>query len=197
MIAMRGHGLDARKVPVDRLNEYLSSAQSESPGLVVLDLDLGRDAEGRWVNAVDMTGLLCSRGWIVLIVSDSADAPELAAAIAAGAVGSVPKSGSFELLLDVVLAAAEGRQVMTDTERQSWLTKHEAFRAWERELSRRLALLSTREREILEQLAEGHRAEEIAERLLVPLATVLAQISAILVKFGVDSPSEAVALIRQ
>jgi len=91
MIAMRGHGLDARKVPVDRLNEYLSSAQSESPGLVVLDLDLaGR--RGRWVNAVDMTGLLCSRGWIVLIVSDSADAPELAAAIAAGAVGSVPRA---------------------------------------------------------------------------------------------------------
>jgi hypothetical protein len=57
----------------------------------VLDLDLGQDANGDWVNGADLVGGLRALGRKVLVVSSSVDRPGVAAAIAAGAIGSVPK----------------------------------------------------------------------------------------------------------
>jgi len=196
-MALRGHGLDAHQVPVKGVEDILARASQLAPGLVVLDLDLGKDDGGRWVNGVELVGALCRTGWKVLVVSGSVDQPGVAAAIAAGAIGSVPKSSSFELLLETVLAAASGRSVMAEGERHGWLTQHRNFQAQERELARRLGRLSVREREVLELLAEGNRAGAIAERFVVSLTTVRTQIRAILVKLEVNSQLEAVAMVRQ
>jgi DNA-binding NarL/FixJ family response regulator len=196
-MALRGHGFDAHQIPVARLSDFLHQASNGPAGLVVLDLDLGRDSEGRWVHGADLVGSLRELGWQVLVVSGSVDQPGVAAAIARGAVGSVPKSSSFETLVRTVGMAAEGKPIMTETERYHWLARHRGYQAREIELSRRLDRLSTREREVLELLAEGHRAGAIAERFVVSMATVRTQIRAILVKLEVNSQLEAVALVRQ
>ena len=60
-----------------------------------------------------------------------------------------------------------------------------------------MELLSPREREVLELLAEGHRAVAIAERFVVSLTTVRTQIRSLLAKLEVTSQLEAVALINQ
>ena len=195
-MALRGHGLDAHQVPVTGVEDILKHARGLAKGLAVLDLDLGTDAEGRWVSGVDLVGALKRNGWKVLVVSGSIDKHGVAAAIAAGAIGSVPKSSSFEALLETVVAAVSGETVMAEVERQLWLTQHRKFQAEERALARRLGRLSVREREVLELLAEGHRAGTIAENFVVSMTTVRTQIRAILTKLEVNSQLEAVALLR-
>ena len=142
---------------------------------MVLDLDLGRDAGGRYVNGADLVEGLRDRGWIVLVVSGSVDEPGTAAAIAAGAVGAVPKSRSFGVLLETAVDAAAGRPVLSESEHQDWVARHRRFQTRERELSRRLSRLSHREREVLELLAAGTRATAITEHFVVSMPTVRTQ----------------------
>jgi DNA-binding NarL/FixJ family response regulator len=196
-MALRGLDFDAHQIPVARIQDFLSRSAGGPTGLVVLDLDLGRDSDGNWVHGSDLVKDLRRLGWKVLIVSGSVDQPGVAAAIAAGAIGSVPKSSTFDRLTSTVMIAAENKPLMTEAEYQHWLALHRRHHAREVELSRRLSRLSNREREVLELLAEGHRAGSIAERFVVSMTTVRTQIRAILTKLEVNSQLEAVALIRQ
>jgi len=61
----------------------------------------------------------------------------------------------------------------------------------------RFAELTERERVVLAELIEGHRAEQIAKDAAVSISTVRSQIKAILQKLGVDSQLAAVALARR
>ncbi len=196
-MALRGHGIDAHQVVPHGSDAILSAAAGLTPGLVVLDLELGRGEDGTHLHGSELVAELKSAGWKVLIVSGSLDQAGTAAAIAAGAIGAVPKSSSFETLLDTVLGAAAGKPVMNDMDRQKWLAVHRACRAAENELNRRLGQLSRREREVLDLLAEGHRAAAIADRFVVSMTTVRTQIRSILAKLEVNSQLEAVALVRQ
>jgi DNA-binding NarL/FixJ family response regulator len=196
-MALRSEGFDAHTLPVACAHDFLGRKAVGPTGLIVLDLDLGQDAEGRYVNGADLVSGLKGLGWKVLVVSASVDRPGVAAAIASGAIGSVPKSRSFDLLLDTVMTAASGDPVMTDAEHQGWLELHHRYLAQEREVSRRLSRLSPREREVLELLTEGVRAAAIAEHFVVSMPTVRTQIRSILAKLDVGSQLEAVALFRQ
>ena len=195
-MALRGQGLEADTVPVGDLERLLDGPPAPA-GVVVLDLDLGRDDHGIYRHGADFVGRLRALNWSVLVVSGSVDQPGVAAAIAGGAIGSVPKSSSFEVLLRTIVTAARGEPVMTEVEHREWVDRHRDYLARERELSRRLARLSRREREVLELLAEGLRAAAIAERLFVSMPTVRTQIRSILTKLEVGSQLEAVALLRQ
>ena len=196
-MALRTVGFGARQVPVSRVGDVLVAPCPGPSGLVVLDLDLGRDAQGKWLCGADLVAGLRTQGWQVLIVSGSVDKPGIASAIAAGAIGSVPKSSSFEALLDTVAAAAAGRPVITEAQRQQWLHRHRAHVVQERELSRRLGRLSNREREVLGLLAQGYRAAAIAEHFVVSMTTVRTQIRSMLAKLEVTSQLEAVALTHR
>jgi DNA-binding NarL/FixJ family response regulator len=195
-MALRGQGLDADTVPVGNLAGLLDGPPAAA-GVVVLDLDLGRDDRGTYLHGADLVGRLREQNWSVLVVSGSVDEPGVAAAIAGGAIGSVPKSSSFEVLLRTIITAARGEPVMSEVEHREWVDRHRHYLARERELSRRLARLSRREREVLELLAEGQRAAAIADRLVVSMPTVRTQIRSILTKLEVSSQLEAVALLRQ
>jgi DNA-binding NarL/FixJ family response regulator len=195
-MALRSEGFDARTLTVACVQDFLGR-EAGPTGLVVLDLDLGQDANGDWVNGADLVGGLRALGWKVLVVSCSVDRPGVAAAIAAGAIGSVPKSRSFDVLLQTVVAAASGEPVMTKAEHQGWLESHRHYITKQRELARRMARLSPREREVLELLTEGMRAAAIAEYFVVSMPTVRTHIRSILAKLQVGSQLEAVALFRQ
>jgi DNA-binding NarL/FixJ family response regulator len=195
-MALRTQGLDARRIPVADLIA-VAEGPAVGAGLVVLDLDLGRDDQGTYRHGADFVSRLRERNWSVLVVSGSVDEPGTAAAIAGGAIGSVPKSSSFDVLLRTVVSATRGEAVMSEVEHREWMDLHRRYLARERELSRRLGRLSRREREVLELLAEGLRAAGIAERLVVSMPTVRTQIRSILTKLEVSSQLEAVALMRQ
>ena len=69
-----------------------------------------------------------------------------------------------------------------------------AHRTWLREGRRPLERLTAREREVLQDLANGHLARDIADRSSVAISTVRSQIKSILGKLGVRSQIQAVAM---
>jgi DNA-binding NarL/FixJ family response regulator len=87
--------------------------------------------------------------------------------------------------------------VMAEEERQRLIRLH--YAEVDRRRTRRAGLdqLTSRERQVLADLAAGKRAATIAEESVVSLATVRAQIRSILAKLGVSSQLEAVALLRE
>ncbi|HEY4005460.1 MAG TPA: response regulator transcription factor [Pseudonocardia sp.] len=196
-MALRMKGFDARQAEVGKFTEVLAQPCPRDGGLVVLDLDLGRDANGNWLSGADLVRGLRAQGWKVLIVSGRVDQSATAVAIAEGALGSVPKSSSFETLLRTVVATAQGRAVMSEAERQAWLARHRSQLVRERAVNQRLGRLSNRERQVLELLAEGLRASAIAEKFVVSMTTVRTQIRSVLTKLEVTSQLEAVALVHQ
>lgn len=87
--------------------------------------------------------------------------------------------------------------MMSPEHRQQLIDVHREQTSARSELKARIDKLTQREREVLGELAQGHRAQAVAEHFVVSLATVRTQIRAILVKLEVSSQLEAVALYRR
>ena len=86
---------------------------------------------------------------------------------------------------------------MTEAQRTGWLLRHHRYRHQDRNRTRRFERLTGRERDVLELLALGYRAPQIAEHFTVSTTTVRTQIRAILAKLDVATQLEAVALTSQ
>ena len=166
-------------------------------GLALLDLDLGRDRSGQRLDGVDLVAPLTERGWRCIVLSSTADRSRVGAALAAGALAAVPKHAPFALLLGKVRAAMAGLPVMAAEARQKLIDSFLVRDAERREIAEKLNRLTRREREVLAELARGHRAQAVADQYVVSLATVRTQIRSVLNKLEVGSQLEAVALYRK
>lgn len=193
-MALRAEGIDAYQIPVADPTTIVVAARGLPAGLVLLDLSLRVELAGQWVDPAELVAPLRGQGKQVVVLSGGYAEPSAAAAIAAGAIGTLPRTISFESLLRTLAAAAAGHPIMTDADRRIWLSRHrdQQQRLWL--LDDRLRRLSLREQQVLGLLADGHRAATIAERFGVPLTTVRTQIRAILTTLEVNSQLEAVAL---
>lgn len=196
-LALHAEGFTAHRAALDTPAVILAQAATLSPGVVVLDLHLGRDRDGNWIDPADLTVQLRRLGWAVLIVTGSRDEESEAAAIAAGAIGSLLKSAAFPTLLATIRAVVAGKSVMTETERRDLLRRHNRLLERRRALTRRFERLSAREREVLDLLGAGYRGAEIAAHFVVSLTTVRTQIRSVLAKLEVNSQLEATALLQQ
>ena len=151
VLGLRSEGLSAHRCRPGGLEQVLAAAAELPPGLVLLDLDLGRDAAGRRIDGLALVQPLIAAGWRVLILSGTSDHTRVGGAL-----------------------AAERRELLAKLER-----------------------LTQREREVLALLADGQRAQAVADHFVVSLATVRTQIRAVLTKLEVGSQLEAVALYRR
>lgn len=195
--ALCRRGIAAQRCAATTIEEILAVARRHPPGLVLLDLDLGRDQRGQPVHGGDAVGALVAIGWEVLVLSGHAGGEnQLAAAVADGAIGLVGKTVPFETLVDTVLDAVDGRPVMSEAERVSWLERNRRNRLAGQARRRVLGRLTARELDVLDRLAAGHRAVAIADDLVLSLTTVRSHIRSILIKLEVRSQLEAVALLR-
>jgi DNA-binding NarL/FixJ family response regulator len=86
---------------------------------------------------------------------------------------------------------------MTPEARRQLIDSHRTQESERRTIEDRLERLTRREREVLAELAQGHRAQAVADRSVVSLATVRTQIRSVLTKLEVGSQLEAVALYRR
>jgi len=158
---------------------------------------LGRDRFGRRFDGVDLVAPLTERGWRCIVLSSTVDRSRVGAALAAGALAAVPKQAPLPLLLGKVRAAMAGLPVMAAEARQKLIDSFLVRDAERREIAEKLDRLTRREREVLAELARGHRAQAVADQYVVSLATVRTQIRSVLNKLEVGSQLEAVALYRK
>lgn len=197
VLGLRSEGLAAHRCRPGDPAAVLAAAAELSPGLVLLDLDLGRDPAGRRIDGLALVEPLLAAGWRVLILSGTSDHARVGGALAAGAAGWVSKSAPFPTLLRAVRDLLAGRDIMPTVRRRQLVELHQTRSAERRELLTKLDRLTQREREVLAQLAAGQRAQAVAEHFVVSLATVRTQIRAVLTKLEVGSQLEAVALFRR
>ena len=194
---LRAEGVPARYARAVDVAGVLVEAESLPAGLALLDLDLGRDRTGRRMEGVDLVAPLVARGWRCIVLSGTADRGRVGAALAAGAAAAVSKHAPFPVLLSKVRAALAGQPIMTPEARRQLIDSHRSQEAERRTVEEKLERLTRREREVLAELAQGHRAPAVADRSGVSLATVRTQIRSVLTKLEVGSQLEAVALYRR
>ncbi len=180
---MRVHGT-AR-----RMDEALERCGRSKPDVVLLDLDLpgvdGIEATERVKRAAPAAK--------VIVMTEVQSPSFIARALAAGACGFVPKSGSVDGLTDVIRRAAAGEMVMPADDLPLVLEEllgSDGSRNGEPTLDR----LTGRETQILRALSEGSSTVEVATELGISRLTVQSHVKSILAKLGVHSKIEAVTL---
>jgi DNA-binding NarL/FixJ family response regulator len=157
----------------------LALAAEREPDVILLDLKLpGRD--GIAVLGELREHRCASRVLVLTSVTDHAAA---AAAVRAGAAGVVYKDVDPDALVRAIRAVHDGHLLLAAEAAGPLL--HPA--SW----SPGLDALTSREREVLAELAQGRSNREIARALHVSEKTVKAHVSSVLAKLGVQDRTQA------
>ncbi|WP_283135348.1 response regulator [Rhizohabitans arisaemae] len=150
------------------------------PDVVLMDLQLGDGIDG--VEATRRVLALPEPPAVLVLTTYDSDA-DIARAVEAGAIGYLLKACPPDELFAAVWAAARGETALSP--------------AVATRMMRRMRdpgpVLTTREIEILELLAQGSGNREIAARLFISEATVKTHLVHIYGKLGVETRTAAVA----
>ena len=123
----------------------------------------------------------------IAIVSASEDAPIVARALDLGASGFIPKSASFDEMRRAVGQLLLGEVYVPDDIRLEGQRDVEVT-----ELIQRIRTLTPQQTRVLDMLGRGLLNKQIAYELGISEATIKAHVSAVLLKLGVDSRTQAV-----
>jgi two-component system response regulator NreC len=127
----------------------------------------------------------------VLILSMHSSEPYIVAALKAGATGYLLKDSADADLLRAVAAVAAGKSFFSPAVARVMLDDYVRQLA-DKGIEDRFDLLSPREREIFQLIAEGHSNKQIAELLSVSVTTVETHRAHILQKLDIHSTAELV-----
>jgi DNA-binding NarL/FixJ family response regulator len=192
-MALEGQGIRAFLPALGTPEALLTRVIEQRPDLVLLDLDLGEEAGDGSV----LVRPLVEAGLRVLIVSASTDVEQIARAVELGALGVVAKNGAFPDLLDSVVAAARGGEVMAPLARLHLLDEARRRREQRMTTLAPFGRLTERESEVLRELTRGRSVAAIARTSVVSEATVRSQVRSILVKLGARTQLEAVVAAQR
>ena len=192
-LALEGHGIRAVLPTLGGPAELLAEVTRSRPDLVLLDLDLGGDLG----DGSTLVRPLVEAGLRVLIVTATSDVEQMARAVELGAVGVAAKNGPFPELLDTVVTAARGGEVMAPVVRLHLLDAARRRREQRASALAPFGRLTERESEVLRELTRGRAVAQIARRSFVSEATVRSQVRSILTKLGVRSQLEAVVAAQR
>lgn len=194
-MALRRHELSVRVLEVPRVSaapRLLQEIRTVDPGVVLLDLDLGKDTDG-----VSLIRALRDDHVPVVVLTGSRDPIRHGQCLADGARGVLSKSATIDEIVHVLHDVLLGRQP-SDAQRTAQLVQDwHSHVARQREIAQRFERLTEREREVLHGLMRGLRPNEIAQGFHVSKHTVRSQVKSILTKLGVASQLEAVAEARR
>lgn len=165
--------------------EALPKIEDLSPDIVLVDFHL---PDGTVVDVGRALHDLRPGARLIVVTEGDSDSARFAA-VSAGAVALLQKSHVGADLVDAIRRAAAGEVLITPQSVASILTRH-------REIEARSGLITQRELEVLELLAQGRSSREIASRLGVTYATVRAHIYHLGKKLGARSKLELVAKAR-
>ena len=122
----------------------------------------------------------------ILILTSFADDEKVKEAVQAGVAGFLMKDIARGELVHAIRAAAAGRPTLHPAAQEALMRQMTAARAPDP-----FALLTDRERDVLQCLADGCSNKEIAVRLRLTVGTVKGYVSAILVKLEVADRTQA------
>jgi two-component system response regulator NreC len=158
-----------------------------SPDVAILDIGMpllnGIEATRQIVRRLPNVG--------ILILSMHADEAYITQALRAGARGYLLKDSAGTELLRAVAAVAAGKSYFSPAVAKVMLDDY-VQRLADKGVDDRYDLLSEREREILQLVAEGHSSKSVAELLSISPATVETHRAHILQKLDVHSTAELV-----
>jgi DNA-binding NarL/FixJ family response regulator len=153
-------------------------AERRRPDVVVMDIRMpGMDG-------LDATRLLRERAPDVPVILFTAysDRPLLSRGIESGAKGYVLKEASHDTLLKAIEKVASGETFVDPALMPSFLGKDQTD------------MLTAREREILQLLADGMSNADVAQKLFISQETVKSHVRHILTKLEADTRTQAVAI---
>ena len=113
-------------------------------------------------------------------------------ALRAGASGFLLKDAPPEQLISAVHTVAAGEGLLSPTVTRRVIERFAALPAGRPDLAARLALLTGREREVLDLLARGLTNAEIAARMVVGEGTAKTHVAHVLAKLGLRDRVQAV-----
>jgi len=128
----------------------------------------------------------------VVILTTFEDDEYIFGALTAGASGFLLKRTSPELLIEAIKAVAAGDSLLSPSVTRRVIDRMAALPSGEAVLDRRVEQLTTREREVLEQLARGLSNAEIARVLVIEESTVKTHVKRVLMKLGLRDRVQAV-----
>ncbi len=163
--------------------EAVRLAHQLRPDVVLMDLVMPGGTSG--VDATKEVVASCPNTRVVALTSFGEDRL-VHETLRAGAIGYLMKDVSADELAEAVRAAHAGRSTLAP----------EAADALVRSVSSPPppAALTARERQVLKLMADGLTNADIAERLVIGVATVKTHVSSIIAKLGVSTRTEASSL---
>jgi DNA-binding NarL/FixJ family response regulator len=176
VVAETGNGLEA-----------VSLAADLQPDIVILDIGMPQ------LNGLGAARQIVKRAPAarVLIVSMHADEVHITKAVEAGAVGYLVKDSADTELVKAVMAIADGKSYFSPAAAAVLLDEYRRSIA-RRGVTDRYDLLSDREREVLQLMAEGRSTKAIATLLGVSPATIETHRAHVFEKLDLHSVAEAV-----
>ena len=163
--------------------EAVKKVKELKPEIVIMDIVMAE------LNGIDATEQICKENpsTRVIMLSMRSSTEPILRSLKAGASGYILKESAGRELVNAIYSVHEGKRYLSskvsDQMMGAWLGKEESLRD-------PLAVLSQREREVLQLVVEGKTSAEIAEMLFLSIKTVKTYRSRLMVKLGLkDIPS--------
>jgi DNA-binding NarL/FixJ family response regulator len=160
--------------------EALALSSEHDPDVVLMDLRMPR------MDGTEAIRRLAARGTASIALTTYADDASVLGALRAGARGYLTKDAGAEEIRAAVEAVARGEAALDPA------IQHHVLAAVSEPAAPAPDDLTPREVEVLGLIAEGLTNAEIAERLVVSLATVKSHVNHIFAKIGVRDRAQAV-----
>jgi len=165
--------------------EVLDQVGVHHPDVVILDITMPK------LGGLETLERLRSRhpGVKVILLSVHGDPPFIQSAVSLGADGYVLKNGRVSEVITAVRAVVRGGSYFSPPVAKEIVQQ---LRAPDRSRSEPFSVLSSREREVLQLIAEGLSAKEIAADLGISTKTVEAHRTSVMRKLGARKATELV-----
>jgi DNA-binding NarL/FixJ family response regulator len=177
----------------DTAEHAVEAARAHRPDVVLMDLNLP-----------DASGIVATRSIIealpttaVLVLTMSDDDESIFAAIRAGARGYLLKGAQQQEILHGIETVAAGGALFSPQAARHLLAQLARPAGAHAEPGPPFPELTSRERQILELVADGLRNHVVAQRLGISQKTVANHLSTIFVKLHVEDRTQAIVRARQ
>lgn len=173
---------------VEPTEGLLDRILSQTPALVLLDLDLGPAGP-----STPLIAPLVAAGIRVVMVTGVVDRLRIAEALEQGAIGYQPKAAGFDALVGAACTALETGGPLDPAGNAALRAELRDARTIENRELAPFRRLTEREQQTLRALGDGQGVREIADDWVVSEATVRSHVRSILTKLGATSQLQAVA----